>query len=112
MEGFYAMYYTGGSGSGHALFIMKDGKITGADVVGGVLDGTYSLGEGDSIAFKVTLTVPSGAMLVTGQTAGAAPLSQEISASLPRTFANGQPQAVQTPMGPVNIIFRHLRGLE
>jgi hypothetical protein len=112
MEGFYAMYYTGGTGSGHALFIMKDGKIIGADVVGGVLDGSYESDEGGNIAFKVNLTVPAGATLVTGQTAGAAPVMQEISASLPRTFADGQARPVRTPLGPVNIIFRHLRDLQ
>lgn len=111
MEGIYAMYYTGGSGSGHALFLMKDGKITGADVIGGILDGSYQL-EGDAVEFSVTLTIPSGGTLVTGQTAGAAPLSQDISASLPSTFADGKPYPVRTPLGPVNVIFRHLRGLE
>lgn len=109
MGGIYAMYYTGGSGSGHALFQMKDGVIAGADVVGGILDGTYETTPSGQVEFRVTLTTPPGGTLVTGQTAGAEPLKQEISATLPDSFANGSAQEVSTPLGPVNVVFRKLR---
>ena len=41
MNGIYAMYFTGAAGSGHAVFVMKDSVIVGADAIGGVLDGTF-----------------------------------------------------------------------
>jgi hypothetical protein len=110
VDGFYAMYYTGVAGFGHAVLVISEGVVTGADVTGGVLDGTYSVGDGDDIKIEVVLTVPAGATLVTGQSL-TAPLSQTISAELPKTFANGQPVPVRTPMGPVNVIFKKLREL-
>lgn len=107
----YAMYYTGGSGSGHAVFVMMNGTISGADVVGGILDGTYTVGDDDRVSFKVTLIAPAGMTLVTGQTAGAEPIHQEISATLPAGMGNGSPVQIQTPLGPVNVIFKKLRDL-
>lgn len=112
MEGFYAMYYTGISGFGHAVFILNDGIICGADATGGILDGSYSISETGTIKFDVELTVPAGTTLVTGQTASAESLKQKIHATLSDSFSNGQPVPIQTPMGPVNVIFKRLRGLK
>lgn len=69
MEGFYAMYYTGVSGFGHAVFVLKDGVVSGADATGGVLDGRYTVDEAGTVNIEVDLTVPAGVTLVTGQTA-------------------------------------------
>ena len=109
MQGFYAMYYTGISGVGHAVFVLNDGKITGADSTGGILDGNYQV-DGERVKIEVTLSVPGGTTLVTGQTL-ADTLSQTICAELATSFADGQPVLIQTPMGPVNVIFKKLRGL-
>jgi hypothetical protein len=111
MEGIYAMYFTGAAGSGFAVFVMKGGVIAGADAVGGHLDGTYRETGDGRVAFSVTLTVPPGAWLVTGAVAGHEPLAQEITAALPTNFAEGNAQPVQTPTGPVNVIFKRLRDL-
>lgn len=108
MQGIYAMYFTGATGSGHAVFIMKDGVIAGADAVGGVLDGNYKE-SGDGIEVAVSLTVPPGASLVTGAVAGQEPMTQEIKATLPANFADGNAVPVKTPTGPVNVIFKRLR---
>jgi hypothetical protein len=111
MTGIYAMYFTGSAGSGHAVFVMKDGIVAGADAIGGVLEGTYkSAGEG-YLEVAVTLTVPSGAWLVTGAVAGDQPMAQEIKARLPENLGGGSPIMVQTPTGPVNVIFKRLRDL-
>ena len=108
----YAMYYTGGSGSGHALLVMRNGVISGADVVGGILDGTYYVGDNNRVSFKVNLVAPAGMTLVTGQTAGSEPITQEISATLPENMGSGAPVQIQTPLGPVNVIFKKLRDLD
>ena len=107
----YAMYYTGGSGSGHAVFVMLDGTVSGADVTGGVLDGTYAIGDDERVSFDVTLIAPAGVTLVTGQTAGVDPIEQQISATLPLGMGGGSPVQIHTPMGPVNVIFKKLRDL-
>ncbi|MDF2142822.1 hypothetical protein [Paenirhodobacter sp. CAU 1674] len=110
MEGFYAVYYTGVSGFGHAVLVIEDGVVTGADATGGVYDGTFSIGAEGTISIEVTLTVPAGTTLVTGQTLPS-PCSQTIKAELPANFAGGQPVPMQTPLGPVNAIFKKLRGM-
>lgn len=109
MEGFYAMYYTGVSGFGHAVLILRGGVVCGADATGGTYDGKYEIDAGNH-KFEVVLTVPAGTTLVTGQTLPE-PFSQTISASLTDTFANGQPVPIKTPLGPVNVIFKKLRDL-
>ncbi|SOC27660.1 hypothetical protein [Stappia indica] len=109
MEGFYALYYTGVAGFGHAVLVMRQGIISGADATGGVYDGTYSTVD-DTTEAAVKLTVPAGATLVTGQTLSE-PLTQNISATLNSSFADGHPVAIRTPMGPVNVIFKKLRNL-
>ena len=111
MSGIYAMYFTGSAGSGHAVFVLMDGVVTGADAIGGVLDGTYNQAREGYLDVLVTLTVPAGAWLVTGAAAGETPLSQEIRARLPENFGDGKPILVQTPTGPVNVIFKRLRDL-
>lgn len=105
------MYFTGSAGSGHAVFVMMGGVITGADAVGGILDGTYKQAGDGHLDVEVSLTVPAGARLVTGAVAGENPLSQEIKARLPENLGDGKPVTVQTPTGPVNVIFKRLRDL-
>jgi hypothetical protein len=111
MNGIYAMYYTGSAGSGHALVVMKDGVITGADAVGGILDGTYQAIDGGYLDVEVSLTVPAGGWLVTGAVAGEDSLIQEIKTRLPENLGGGRPITVRTPTGPVNVIFKHIREL-
>lgn len=111
MEGFYAVYYTGVAGFGHAVLILKDDIVSGADATGGVYDGTYASVDGGGVSIEVVLTVPAGTTLVTGQTLAAA-YSQTIKANLPAEFGAGQPVPVQTPLGPVNAIFKKIRNLK
>lgn len=110
MEGFYAIYYTGVAGFGHAVAIFKDGSITGTDATGGVYDGKYSDGDNGTFSIEVELTVPAGTTLVTGQTLPTS-CSQTIAAHLPKDFAKGYPMPVKTPLGPVNAVFKKLRNI-
>ncbi|GAA0288293.1 hypothetical protein [Rhodovulum strictum] len=110
VEGFYAVYYTGIAGFGHAVLVINDGIVTGADATGGVYDGTYKVSASGSFSIEVVLTVPAGTTLVTGQTLPDA-LRQTIIADLNASFANGQPVPLQTQLGPVNVIFKKLRGM-
>ncbi|MBQ2263182.1 MAG: hypothetical protein II336_17700 [Loktanella sp.] len=110
MQGFYAVYYTGLSGFGHAVLVINDGIVTGADATGGLYDGKYTVGDGGEFEIEVTLTVPAGGTLVTGQTF-TDEFYQTITAKLRAGFADGQPVTVQTPMGPVNAIFKKVRGM-
>ncbi len=110
MEGFYAVYYTGTSGFGHAVLVLNRGIVVGADAVGGIYEGAYSVTEDGSLRIGVTLTVPAGTTLVTGQTLPN-PFSQTIEANLTSSFASGQTVPINTPMGPVNAVFKKIRGM-
>lgn len=110
MEGFYVVYYTGVAGFGHAVLVINDGVVTGADATGGVYDGAYKVAASGSFSIEVVLTVPAGTTLVTGQTLPEA-FSQTIKADLNQSFANGQPVPLQTQLGSVNVIFKKLRGI-
>ena len=105
------MYFTGVTGSGHAVLVMKDGVIVGSDATGGVLDGTYKDAGDGNLDVSVTLKVPPGTWLVTGATVGREPLTQKINATLPENLGNGHSVGVQTPTGPVNVVFKRLRDI-
>ena len=105
------MYFTGVSGAGEAVFVMKDGVIVGSDTAGGVLDGTYKDTGDGNLDISVKLKVPAGTWLVTGTTAGREPLTQEITATLPANLGNGRSLGIQTPTGPVNVVFKRLRDI-
>jgi hypothetical protein len=111
MEGIYAMYFTGSVGSGHGLLLLKGGVLAGADAAGGIYDGSYTQESEGSLNANVRLTMPAGAALVTGATAGALPMQFDIPVRLPPNFANGQAVPLMTPTGPINIIFKKLREL-
>ena len=105
------MYYTGAANSGHAIFVMSKGVISGADATGGILDGIYEDTGDGHIDVSVTLTSLPGTSLATGATVGREPLLQEISARLPENLGNGRSIGVQTPTGPVNVAFKRLRDI-
>lgn len=110
MDGFYAMYYTGAAGSSHAVLAMQDGVITGADAVGGLLEGTYKEVEDGNVDVSVTLKFLPRTWLVTGKLVEKGDdLMQKITATLPQNFDRGNSIGIRTPTGPVNVIFKKLR---
>ncbi len=109
MNGIYAMYYTGLAGSGHAVIVMKNDTITGADAVGVLLDGTYGNVNDGRFKVSIKLVAPAGTPLVTGVVAGREPMTQQINTELPANFGNGNPIGVQTPDGQINVVFKRLR---
>jgi len=109
MNGIDAIYFTGSTGSGCAVFVAQDGVATGADPTGGTLDGSYTPSGNDQIDLDVNLRIPTGGMLVTGFANGGPDLTHRITATIPANFGNGEPIAINTPTGPVNVIFRRLR---
>ena len=109
MDGIYAMYYTGRAGCGHALLSLRNGLIAGADTVGGLLDGTYEEDEDGDVDVSLTLKSLPGTGLVTGKLVQKDDPSQTIKAKLPHYFWSGNSIGIQTPTGPINVIFKRLR---
>lgn len=110
MEGFYAVYYTGVVGFGHAVLVAKDGVLTGADVTGCVYDGSYELSGNGDVRVDVILTAIAGTTLVTGQTLSET-IKIEISSTMVGGFVEGKYVTLQTSVGPVNATFRKIRGM-
>ncbi len=110
LNGFYAIYFTGVTGSGIGIIAATNGILTGADAAGGIYEGTYKQNPATKqYDAKIKLTVPAGTSLVTGAFAGAHPMSIDIVTVLPENLGNQHPVTIQTPTGAVNVIFRKLR---
>ncbi len=109
MDGIYAIYFTGVMGTGHGVVLIKSGIITGADAAGGLYDGEFKELGNRTAEGRVRVKLPPGGQLVTGATAGSEPMIFEIPLNLPMNLGNGLPLSMQTPTGPINIIFKRLR---
>lgn len=110
LEGFYGIYFTGAIGSGMGLLTIKSGVVCGVDAAGGIYDGKYVHNAGTGLNdVQLRLTLPPGASLVTGALAGAQPMTMNMNLSLPDNLGGEQPVRVNTPTGPVNVIFRKIR---
>ena len=110
IDGFYAIYYTGVSGSGLGVLALHNGIIIGADMFGGRYDGTYKQSTTpDAYDIAVRITVPPGAPLVTGALAGPHPFYMDVTTTLPEDLGGEQPIRIETSTGPVNVIFRKIR---
>jgi hypothetical protein len=113
IDGFYVIYYTGHGGSAFAMLIINAGKIVGADAVGGTLEGKY-VPDVESHVFNGTLTmnVPAGVALATGTPPSPTPYSFTFEFSLPENLGGSSPITIETPTGPLNVVFRKLRNLD
>lgn len=109
MDGMYAMYYTGEVMVSHAVLVFEDGLVSGADAMGGVLDGTYEVTENEEIEVSAMLKHNPGTWLATGNLVGKDGLVQKVTARLPRNFGCGKSIEMQASTGLVNAIFRKLR---
>ncbi len=110
VAGFYAVYYTGVTGSGIVVLALYNGIIAGADMTGGRYDGTYAESSTPgSYDATIRMSFPPGTSLVTGALAGPQPFFMDVNLTLPANLGGEQPVRIETPTGPVNAIFRKLR---
>lgn len=110
VDGFYAIYYTGLAGRGFGILVFVNGIISGVDFGGIMYDGAYTVVQ-DTAVIRGTLkmSVPAGAILVTGGVPSTEPCTLEFPLSLPSGLGDGQPVELNLSTGPVNVIFRKLR---
>lgn len=109
VQGFYAVTFRGAAAWGIGMVILHDGWITGADVGGVLIDGSY-VDQGDQLAITVRSRIPPGVSLVQGVPGQPAWSSGEFSAVVPKqALDNGEPVLLNASAGPVNVIFRRVR---
>lgn len=110
VDGFYAVYLSSGTGFGAAMFIVRDGKIAGADPHGVVLNGSCSR-RGDTYKAKVKIEVPPGATLLQGGAAGPEGTKYEVNFTFDYPLDGLPFRRIETPMGPVNAKFVKVRSM-
>jgi hypothetical protein len=112
VDGFYAAYFTGASGTSIGMFVFKDGVVVGADAGGGRYDGEFSVAPDEkSIEAKIRFSLPIGNQSITGATATAEPISIEVPLRLPVEFNRNDVHRIETPIGPINAKFDKIRGV-
>lgn len=111
MEGIYHISFIGQVDFGcGVLEIRRDGEIRGGDVAGVKYEGRWLyVDDGAHIDFSMRMTIPPGVPLVTG----APPEEQETEPfmrhrELPKDFGNGSPVLIETPSGPVGVVFHKI----
>ena|SRR5215831_8323831 len=109
--GFFRIAFTGANGSGLGILVLHDGSVVGADTGGGIYEGSYTENsDARTLDFAVTLSLPAGATPV--QTGIALPAAMSVpihSSVLENDLGSERPTLVQTPLGPVNALFKKIR---
>jgi hypothetical protein len=111
MDGFFRIAFTGTAGSGFGILVLHNGVIGGADVGGAIYDGSYTENPTTrELDFVVTMNAPAGITPVQTGIPLAAPLSIPITGSLGQENISSEiPTLFETPLGPVNVLFKKIR---
>lgn len=102
----YSAFFTGTTGNSFAIFYIGDGILFGLDAGLATYTGSYTQAGPDApLVGAIELHAPANTPLITGQPPGGTQ-TINIPLTLPANFANGSVVRIETPMGPVNAIFR------
>lgn len=106
-QGIYLAYFSAALGNSIGIFLFSDGKITGADVGGGVYDGNFEVVEGcarGSVRFRTT----SGGQSITGANSDL-PVAYDTEFTFPLPLQKEPFHKLNTIAGPVNVRFEKVR---
>ncbi len=108
-DGFYGIAFTGHAGSGFGVLVLREGVVVGVDATGTSYDGKFTRNPNGAIEAQITMNAPAGTVPVQTGIPLAEPMQLPIQAVLP---ASAEVEAVmlQTPIGPVNVAFKRIRG--
>lgn len=110
MNGYYVGYFTGATGTSLGMFIFKDGIIAGADIGGGMYDGSYQItDDGRHIEGTIAFGMPVGTQSITGATAASEPITIDIPIKLPTKISRNDVHTIMTPLGAINAKFDKVR---
>jgi hypothetical protein len=113
MDGFFAAYLTGRTGTSVVLFALRNGHVIGVDVGGLKYEGRFETkSDGTGFSCRLTYTVPAGGTLITGFGPAPTPTPVTLPFDLPTNFAEGPIVRIETPMGPLNAKFAKLADLD
>ncbi len=112
IDGIYACYMSGSEGNGFAMFIFSNGVVSGADPLGVLFDGSYTEDDDGTVNALVSVTVPQGGTVIQGVSAGPSGLIYRVPLKLLPNFEDQDFLQIETPLGPVNVRLKKIRGLE
>jgi hypothetical protein len=111
MDAIYLITFRGQSDWGMGLLHLFRGAVVGADTGGLLYDGTCQE-DSNELRFELEVTVPPGSTLVTGAPPQTTEYRFHLTAPIKRAaIDSGTPQLIETPTGPINVIFRRLRDI-
>ncbi|MFT4792169.1 MAG: hypothetical protein ACJAVR_001807 [Paracoccaceae bacterium] len=104
INGIYTAYMTGTAGNSIAMLVLLDGKISGADVGGGLYDGNYTeLLDGKFFDGMIVFNLPSNMASISGIPPQEKPLSVNVPIHLPVEMNPEDFYRLETPIGPINL---------
>lgn len=112
IQGFYTAYLTGSLGSSLAIFTFFRGGIAGADLGGGVYNGSYKHdSKSDQVHCEVDFTLRVGQTSIGGVSATTAPISAKVPFVVPLPLDPDKVIRIDTLFGPINVRLEKLRDL-
>lgn len=110
MEGIYIAYLSGAEGYSALLFILRNGRLTGADAGGGTYSGAYET-TNDTLIGTIVVNLQPNGQSISGKSTG--PDGSTFTVPFQLQFQQvGQGYiTVQTPSGPINAAIRRLKEL-
>ncbi|MEP2978841.1 MAG: hypothetical protein ABJO86_05120 [Lentilitoribacter sp.] len=104
IDGIYTAYLTGIAGQAMAMFVFKDGKIGGADMIGVNFSGEYLVEDG-CIRGEVKFNMPAQSVSITGTVYQEKSEEIKVPIELPEEIDPNETYAIKTPMGLMNAKF-------
>jgi hypothetical protein len=110
MDGIYIAYMTAALGYSAILFVLRNGRMTGADLGGGTYTGSYTV-DGEKLSGIAEVSLAANSTSITGAQAGSAGLSFAIPFEIKSTEIGKGYITLQTPNGPANAAIVKLQEL-
>jgi hypothetical protein len=105
VDGVYGVVYGGPFALGAAVFKVTNGKVMGADHVGGRYIGTVTEDAAGNIDMNVTF---KAGVIRQGTDAQEVPFSRTIKHKFPPMFGDGEPQKITMPPGWVTVMIKRV----
>jgi hypothetical protein len=109
-EGIYIAYVSGSEGYSAILFVLRGGRLTGADIGGVKYVGKYEAGA-NSLRGQLAVTYPPNSMTITGHSTGSSPPSIQVPFELKLEEIGKGFIRLDTPVGPVTASIQYVQEL-
>lgn len=102
IDGFYATYLSAAEGQDFALFVLRKGKIVGADAIGIRYNGTYTTDQENGYHMQLCVNPPANLPLIQGRKTGSEGDAYNITFEVPSDFLLRDFIRIEDKDGPIN----------